>query len=549
MTQLSDSPFLVMPRYSPAASPSSLPSRCVLHLPAAWDPIGGLGTALKLASEREPGVAWQPQMVDRGRDQRWLLTLTVDPDDAPDLQHVSLGADVRPADAPRVAAHLLTMGRHLLKFDAYGHKAVSAKLLPFVEDLRQRIAAYLHQDPWNIQIAVRWKPSNDGLGPHEVSTLTVSAPITMAADKRRDLWLALAKDLIPAVDGTNWWCDDRPQEGRVLLRRAEDPLGVIADYPWSDPVSLDAVPFGVGVDGSRVTVGLMERNLLMGGLPGSGKSGGGTALLCGISRLEHVAIVALDPKRVELSLWRQRCSYVATHESDISRVLGAVTEEMERRYEWLEEIGKKKIDEEMLSDELPFIVVFIDELADIVSIGVSKEDRMHDEIRATRIRRLIAKGRAAGIDVQCMTQKPQSDVVPTALRDLIQLRVSFATSTAAMTDTILGAGASQNGGLAHEIPSSLKGVCYVISEDERVPKRARAYWVPDDDVAGIAQSTAHLRVDLPWLSATEPPYSETDGPPPAPRRTPVSPTPAVNAEVEGSPAKGESDVVDEEPWS
>lgn len=540
---------LVMPPYRPKALASSqpLPTRCILHLPSAWDPIAGLGVAIKLASDREPGVEWQPESLDRDRDGRWVLTLAVDPDDTPELEHLTLGPDVKPTSAAQLAAYLQKQGRHLLAFDPYGHKATSAKLLPFVEDLRKRIAAYLRLDPWDLQIAVRWKPSIDGLGPYEVSTLTVSAPITMAPDKRRELWLTLAKDLIPAVPGTNWWCDDRPQEGRVLLRRAEDPLGQIVDYPWSDPVTLDGVPFGVAVDGSRVTVGLMERNLLMGGLPGSGKSGGGTALLCGISRLEHVAVVALDPKRVELSLWRQRCSYVATHESDISRVLAALTEEMERRYEWLEEIGKKKIEAEMLSDELPFIVVFIDELADIVSIGVTKEDRMHDEIRSTRIRRLIAKGRAAGIDVQCMTQKPQSDVVPTALRDLIQLRVSFATSTAAMTDTILGAGASQNGGLAHEIPSSLKGVCYVISEDERIPKRCRAYWVPDDQVAGIARSTAHLRVDLPWLTASEPPYSETDGPPPAPRRTAA--LPAIDAEVGVPSSDGGPSVVEEDPWS
>jgi hypothetical protein len=520
-----------------------------LQLPAAWDPISGLGVALKVASEREPGVVWQPETVDQDSDGS-TLTLVAEPDDTPELEYLTLGPDVRPTDGPKLASYLQKQGRQLIEFDPYGRRATSARLLPFTEDLRQRIAAYLRLDPWELQIAVRWKASSDGRGPYEVSMLSVSAPITSAPDKRRDLWLALAKDLIPAVPGTNWWVDDLPRQGRVLLRRTEDPLGVIVDYPWDDPISLDAVPFGVGVDGSRITVGLMERNLLMGGLPGSGKSGGGTALLCGISRLEPVAIVALDPKRVELSLWRQRCTYVATHESDISRVLGALTEEMERRYEWLEEVGKKKIDAEMLSNELPFIVVFIDELADIVSIGVTKEDRMHDEIRSTRIRRLIAKGRAAGIDVQCMTQKPQSDVVPTSLRDLIQLRVSFATSTAAMTDTILGAGASQNGGLAHEIPSSLKGVCYVISEDERIPKRCRAYWVPDDQVAGIAQSTAHLRVDLPWLTATVPPYDpETDGEPPAPRRTVVSSTPTDSAEVEVSPAKVEPDAVEVDPWS
>jgi len=119
-----------------------------------------------------------------------------------------------------------------------------------------------------------------------------------------------------------------------------------------------------------------------------------------------------------------------------------------------------------------------------------------------------------------MTQKPQSDVVPTALRDLIQLRVSYATTTAAMTDTILGAGASQNGGLAHEIPASLKGVCYVIDETDRNPSRGRTFWVPDEEVAGLAERVKDLRIALPWLTADEPPYSDEDGERPVRRRTP-----------------------------
>jgi hypothetical protein len=540
-----------MPPYRPKALASSqpLPTRCVLHLPSAWDPISGLGVAIKLASDREPGVEWQPESLDRDRDGRWALTLAVDPDDTPELEHLTLGHDVKPTSASQLAAYLQKQSRHLLAFDPYGHKATSAKLLPFVEDLRKRIAAYLRLDPWDLQIAVRWKHSIDGLGPYEVSTLTVSAPITMAPDKRRDLWLTLAKDLIPAVPGTNWWVDDLPQQGRVLLRRAEDPLGAIASYPWVAELSVEGVPFGVDVNANLVMIKLIEANLLMGGSPGSGKSGGITALLCGISRLKHVAIVGIDPKRVELSLWRERCSYVATHESDISRVLGALVDEMERRYELIEDLRKKKISPQMLSEELPLLVLIIDELADILSTGVTREEKTADEVRSTRIRRLIAKGRAAAIVVIAATQKPSSAVIDTSLRDLIALRIGFATTNSAQTDTILGAGASSNGGLCHTIPANLKGVCYVINETDRTPTRARAFWVPDDDVEGVAASSAHLRVDLPWLTATEPPYAETDGPPPAPRRTVAAQAKPINPVDDGSPADDGSQIFEEDPWS
>jgi hypothetical protein len=422
-----------------------------------------------------------------------------------------------------------------------------------VAKLREQLAAYLRLDPWEIQIALRWKASSDGLGPWEISTLTATAPLTVSPDKRAQVWLDLARDLIPAVRGTNWWCQDLPQENKVILRRAEDPLGSIGAYPWDAAISVNAVPFGVDVESQPVTIGLIERNLLMGGSPGAGKSGGATSILCGVSRLEHVAIIGIDPKRVELAGWRPRMSYVATQDSDISRTLAAVVEEMESRYEYLADAGKKKITEEMLTDELPLIVIFIDELADCVSIGVTKEEKEQDLTRATRIRRLIAKGRAAGICVETMTQKSSSDIIPTSLRDLIQLRVSFATTTAAMTDTILGSGSSQNGGLSHEIPSELKGVCYLINEEDRKPIRCRAYWVPDEEVATHAAATAHLRVDLPWLTATEPTFSPEDGPPPAPRRSAVSPAPPVSPAVEVSLADtepvDEPEGVADDPWA
>lgn len=544
----------VIPRYSAAPSvpfptvpDRPLPTRCILHLPPTFDPVDGLGAALRIATEREPGVMWQPESVQQ-EATGWALTLAVEPDDQPGLQHVTLGVDVGPAAGPKVAAHLESVERQLISFDAYLHKATSAKLLPNVDKLRTQISAYLRVDPWEIQIAVRWKPSKNGEGPWEISTLTAIAASTMSADKRESQWLTIADDLIPQVPGTNWWLDDHPQQSKIVLRRAEDPLGDIGKYPWDDPISVNGVPFAVAADGHSVTIKLIEANHLLGGSPGSGKSGAITCLLAGISRIPAVALIGLDPKMVELSGWKKRFSYIATAESDISRVLGALVEEMEIRYSDLAEAGLKKITEEMLTDELPLLVLIIDELADLVSTGISKSDVAHDQTRATRIRRLIAKGRAAGIVVQAATQKPSSDVVPTSLRDLIVLRSCFQTGTPAMTDTVLGAGMSQSGGLSHEIPPELKGVCYVLDETERHPTRARCYWISDDQVAGLADETAHLRIDLPWLSATTPPYdSEIDGEPPAPRTARVTAPVVPDVATDLADVERDGDVGDD-PW-
>jgi len=70
-----------------------------------------------------------------------------------------------------------------------------------------------------------------------------------------------------------------------------------------------------------------------------------------------------------------------------------------------------------------------------------------------------------------------------------------------MTETILGSGMAQMGGLAHEISGGpMRGVCYVVHESSRTPVRARTYWVPDEEVEKHAEATAYLRVPLPWLT-------------------------------------------------
>lgn len=292
---------------------------------------------------------------------------------------------------------------------------------------------------------------------------------------------------------------DDPASGMLDLIRERDPLVEVQPYPWDACPTMHAIPFAVAEDGTQMTLGLLEINQLLGGVPGGGKSGGITALLCGIARLSNVALIGLDPKKVELAPWRRRFTRIATTEDQATDVLQRLVVEMENRYDWLEANGKKKFSPDMFSSAQPLLVVVIDELADLVSVAVEKEEKAEEAARATMIRRLIAKGRAAGVVVIAATQKPQSDVVPTALRDMIQLRVGYATTNAAMTDTILGAGMAQNGGLSHEIAASLRGCCYVVNEASRHPVRARTYWVPDEEVEGIAESTSHLRIPLGWL--------------------------------------------------
>lgn len=366
-------------------------------------------------------------------------------------------------------------------------------LLPAVAALRERIAELLSAGKQvsvnDIEVTAEW--SAEGRAERVIVRTRAQVVDPSAA---RERWKHVLGQL-GMLRGYRLVFD--PTTGAATFEFG-DPLGAGVPYRWDEPVTHTSIPAFADENGETVCLGLFERNALLGGVPGSGKSGGATAILAGISRLDGVALVGLDPKRVELSLWAPRFSVIAKHDEHATAVLEALLAEMERRYEWLDDEGLKKVPLDRL-DEVPLIVVLIDELAEVVSGGVTKEDKAAEVQRSTAIRRLIAKGRAAGFVVITATQKPSANIVPTELRDLIQQRVGFATTNPSMTDVILGFGAAQLGGLSHEIPTEMPGTAYILNEGSRVPKRVRAFWIPDEDVAGIAESTAEKRVDLPFL--------------------------------------------------
>lgn len=418
----------------------------------------------------------------------------------PDHQVAHLHPSVGPTAAADIdAAVMEAYGLRLVEWRPDERRAYIAKLGPRTASLRDALRRQLvAKYPWDLEIGVK----ADLTGARRVR---VFRSPDGAAEKRVETWqaavAALSSSPLMAIgEGERWSVIDEPSTGTLDLVREKDPLVEVQSYPWdtTEP-TMHAVPFAVREDGTPMSLGLLEVNQLLGGVPGGGKSGGITALLCGISRLHNVALIGLDPKKVELAPWRRRFTRIATTEEQATDVLQRLVVEMESRYDWLEQHGKKKFAADMFHPGQPLLVVVIDELADLVSVAVEKEEKAEEAARATMIRRLIAKGRAAGVVVIAATQKPQSDVVPTALRDMIQLRVGYATTNAAMTDTILGAGMAQNGGLSHEIAATLRGCCYVVNETSRTPVRARTYWVPDEQVEGIAESTAPLRVPLPWL--------------------------------------------------
>lgn len=291
--------------------------------------------------------------------------------------------------------------------------------------------------------------------------------------------------------GIAWWFETPP-----------DPLGRTVPYALDAPVSTERVPFAVDENGEPVHLRIAESNVLFGGEPGGGKSGGQTALIAGLARLPNVALVGLDPKRVELSPWRERFTRVAVEPQDCTRVLAALVDEMEKRYDFLEMHHRKKLTTGDFTAEMPLIALVIDELAELLATGLDREGKQGDTERAVLLRRLIAKGRAAGMFVSAATQKPAADTVPTSIRDLIAQRVAFRTGTREMTETIIGSGRAE-GGPAHLIDVNARGVAWVIMEGQAEPRRVRVLWLADEDVPAAAAATAHLRPSF-RLEGTDP---------------------------------------------
>jgi len=461
-----------------ALDPASTPQRITLRPLADVDGEAHRREALSGSENRVAGVERRPDTVARVDHQVWNLTPGI----------------LSSQNAGLVDAQAQTTGLSLIEWLPLYHRAVVARLPVKLRAFRDRIAGLQNVEPWEIEIATRLHEDGD-IG--EVNFLRY--PPEIDAAKRIENYLTAVKALV-AVPGAYWRTTDDIPSGTMLFERIADPLTEVQPYPWGTAVSYNSVPFAVGMTGDLISLGLLESNILVGGSPGGGKSGGLTCLLTGISQLENVAIVGLDPKRVEQSQWSPRFTRVSKTNEYTSQLLQALLTEMNDRYQWLDSRGLKKLEPEDFESR-PMIVLVIDELADIVAMGTTREEKEGDAQRASMIQRLISLGRAAAIVTISATQKPAGETVPTKLRDLIQQRVSYGTSTVEQTETILGSGMGRGakGGLAHEIPADARGVCFVLNESSREPQRARTFWVPDPHVEEIAKLTAHLRVELPWL--------------------------------------------------
>jgi DNA segregation ATPase FtsK/SpoIIIE, S-DNA-T family len=128
----------------------------------------------------------------------------------------------------------------------------------------------------------------------------------------------------------------------------------------------------------------------------------------------------------------------------------------------------------------PFILLVVDELADVIAYQTDKNLRD----RATRaVQAITSQGRAPGVCVLGLLQDPRKEII--AFRHLFSTRIAMRLDEPAQVDMVLGDGVRKRGAAAHEISEHKPGVAWVKEDGQREPVRARAFHVTDDDLAQL----------------------------------------------------------------
>jgi S-DNA-T family DNA segregation ATPase FtsK/SpoIIIE len=190
-------------------------------------------------------------------------------------------------------------------------------------------------------------------------------------------------------------------------------------------------------------------HLLVAGATGSGKSVCINGIIVSLllrSKPDEVKLMMIDPKMVELNVYNgipHLLSPVVTDPRKASIALKKVVQEMERRYELFSYVGVRNIegynDYQVKSSsgepKLPFIVVIVDELADLMMVASSDVE--------DSIIRLSQMARAAGIHMIIATQRPSVDVITGVIKANIPSRIAFAVSSQVDSRTILDTGGAE----------------------------------------------------------------------------------------------------------
>jgi len=343
----------------------------------------------------------------------------------------------------------------------------------------------------------------------------VSKISNLAKDLARSL-AVLSVRVVEVIPGKSVVGIEIPNEQRDMVRLSE----VLGARVFTESASPLTLALGNDIGGNPMVANLAKMpHLLVAGTTGSGKSVGVNAMILSMLMKctpEEVRFIMVDPKMLELSIYEgipHLLSPVVTDMKEAANALRWCVAEMERRYRLLANLGVRNIagynkkvrdaraegeplldplwkpDDHLANDEqerpeletLPFIVVVIDEFADMMMIVGKKVEEL--------IARIAQKARAAGIHLILATQRPSVDVITGLIKANIPTRISFQVSSKIDSRTVLDQGGAEQL-LGH-------GDMLYLPPGSGLPVRVHGAFVDDDEVHRIVSA---------WKARGEPEY-------------------------------------------
>jgi hypothetical protein len=264
----------------------------------------------------------------------------------------------------------------------------------------------------------------------------------------------------------------------------------VSPDPATSPEGDYLVPVGMGKTGPVWRSLLDTGHILVGGETGSGKStwlNAALIALLGAHTPQELQVAVVDPKQVEFQAYRgipHLFDDIAVEVDQAEALLALVLCEMDRRRALFARVGAKSMARynreacELDEEELPLLLLMVDEVTDIALMAGLKSDFYKDLIR------LVSKGRAFGLVVVLATQNPKAEVLNTLIRGNMSTRIAFRVATAGHSRVILDRSGAQ------ELPRTIRGRMLARLDGE--PVTLQGFYVADEEVAAL---TGRLRVE------------------------------------------------------
>ena len=297
-----------------------------------------------------------------------------------------------------------------------------------------------------------------------------------------------------------------PNKTRAVIG-FKDMLYAMESNPDSAKLRVPMI-LGRTITGEPRTIDVAKMpHMLIAGTTGSGKSVCINSFICTLVYTrspQQVRLIMVDPKVVELTVYNgipHLLTPVITEDKKVVRMLKWLVDEMERRYQMLFRFGVRNIEglndkikkENIPCEKLPYIVLIMDEFADLMAT-VGKDIENY-------VARLAAKARAAGIHLILATQRPSTDVITGTIKNNFPSRIAFAVSSGTNSRIIL----DENG--AEDLLG--KGDMLLMEPSTIGLQRIQGAFLSDDEVYGIV-SYAQKHGTTDYLSEDifeEPPES------------------------------------------